>query len=63
VTADEMYDVLKRLRAAESARPKTRCPKCGKATLEAKMSPEAAADMAAAGYDGTCCWEGFDVEA
>lgn len=60
IPADVFNAAVKKLRAAEAARPKTHCPKCGKETIEVRMHPEAAADMAAAGYDGTCCWTGFD---
>lgn len=60
IPADVFREVYEKLKAAEAARPKTYCPKCGKETLEMKMRPDAAEDMLAAGYDGTCCWEGFD---
>jgi len=41
-------------------RPKEYCPKCGKEVINMPMHPDAVEDMAAAGYDGTCCWPGFD---
>lgn len=63
MTAAEMRAVYDRLKAREAARPKTYCPRCGKETLVVKMHPEAASDMAASGYDGTCCWEGFNAKA
>lgn len=60
MTSADLHAIVVKLRAAGAARPKTHCKKCGKETVEARMHPEAAADMSAAGYDGTCCWVGFD---
>lgn len=60
IPADVFRAAYLKLKAAGATRHKTFCPGCGKKTLEVKMHPEAAANMAAAGYDGTCCWSGFE---
>jgi len=63
ITAAKFRKVYEALKAAEARHPKEHCPKCGRAVISMPMHSEAATDMVAAGYDGTCCWPGFDVAA
>ena len=60
ISAEEIRLAIAKLR--ESAIKPTPCPKCGKSCYVAYAGGEAGADLAAAGYDGTCCWPGFDYD-
>ena len=59
IPTDVFNAAYQKLKEAD-AKNRTYCPKCGKRTYELLAHPEAADDLIAAGYDGTCCWSGFD---
>lgn len=56
LTADDIRRIAGLLKAND--RTKT-CKKCGAKVVEFVANPEAAVALEAAGYDGSCCWEGF----
>ncbi len=55
LTAEDMRRAWKLVQ--ENALPTEPCPKCGKACYVFKAHPEAAADLEAIGYDGSCCFD------